>query len=107
MGDRANILVKEDDKMSGIFLYTHWGGYKLPEVLKAALIRGEDRWDDAPYLTRIIFCEMVRGKELETTGYGISTMESDWNNPLITVNVLEQTVERDGEIYSFENYTKF
>ena len=108
MGDRANVLVKDDLLDRGVFLYTHWEGYKLPKVLKEALIRGRGRWNDTSYLTRIIFCEMVKGKELEETGFGISTSEYDYdnNNPLITIDVEKQTVERDGEISSFEEYTQ-
>ena len=76
MGDRANIEIIDDTKHS-VFLYTHGRGYELPEVLQAALIRGKDRWDDTYYLTRIIFCEMVKGKEKDLTGFGISAQEGD------------------------------
>lgn len=106
MGDRASILVKEDNEDKGVFLYTHWAGHILPKTLKEALIRGRDRWDDPSYLTRIIFCEMVKGKELETTSYGISTRETDGSYPLITLNVEKQTIERNGEVFSFEEYSQ-
>lgn len=70
MGDRVNVEVSGYDR--SVFLYGHWVGYKTPGVVRDALKRGEDRWDDAPYLARIIFCEMVKGNEMETTGFGIS-----------------------------------
>ena len=63
MGDRGQILIKD----SGVYLYTHWCGYELQGVLKTALERGEERWDDPEYLTRIIFCQMLinEGQEIE------------------------------------------
>jgi len=54
MGDRANVYIREDND-HGVYLYTHWGGYELPEVVRRALARGESRWSDAPYLARIVF----------------------------------------------------
>lgn len=89
MGDRGNIIVK--DRGSQVFLYTHWGGYELPNVLKDALIRGEDRWNDGQYLARVIFCEMVKDDIEGTTGYGISSVIGDGGKD-ITVDVDTQTV---------------
>ena len=66
MGDRANIVIEND--AGRIYLYTHWAGYSLPETLRSALERGKSRWDDESYLTRIIFCEMVKGSEADLTG---------------------------------------
>jgi len=72
MGDRRNVIIKDDPKKVGVALYSHWGGSALPGVLRSALVRGLARWNDAPYLARIIFCEMVRGAEMGETGFGIS-----------------------------------
>lgn len=70
MGDRRNVVVEFPNDLS-VALYTHWDGTNLPETVAKALTRGKDRWNDAPYLTRIIFSEMVQGSVLDTTGYGI------------------------------------
>lgn len=91
MGDRGNIIVKDAD--SKVYLYTHWSGSDLPHVLKRALDRRQ-RWDDGPYLTRIIFCEMIKGNEQDETGFGISSVHGDGNKNL-TVDVEAQTVTAD------------
>lgn len=76
MGDRASVYIRED-ATRGVFLYTHWGGTELPQTVQAALKRGRERWNDAPYLARIVFCEMVKGVEMDLTGYGISSYIDD------------------------------
>src|SRR3990172_3219388 len=95
MGDRANVFVPQNspnDVDGGIFLYTHWGGSTLPLVVRDALKRGESRWDDEPYLTRIIFSEMIKENVRELTGYGISTYVPDNEHPIIEVDSSKQTV---------------
>lgn len=70
MGDKANIIFLDGEEQ--VCFYTHCGGSVLPEVLRAALIRGKDRWDDPSYLARIIFSEMIQDDILGETGFGIS-----------------------------------
>lgn len=94
MGDRGNIIVKDSD--STVYLYTHWTGSDLPEVIKSGLVRGKDRWDDGSYLARILFCEMVKGQEMDTTGFGISSVMGDGGTDII-VNIDDQTVVEDGD----------
>ena len=96
MGNRASLEVASGG--SSVYLYTHWNGEVLPEVLKAGLIRGESRWDDAAYLARILFCEMVKGVERDTTGYGISAEVCDGR--LITVDCDTQSVSWAGRSWS-------
>jgi hypothetical protein len=103
MGDRANIVVTCRDEQ--VCLYTHWNGSELVETLNAAMIRGEDRWDDFPYLTRIIFCEMVKDYVLTETGWGISQKPHDGEYRIITVNVDKQTVQiKDTPPMSFKEF---
>jgi hypothetical protein len=60
------------------------------------------RWEDAEYLTRIIFCEMVKGNETAETGFGIGlSKHGDSNNPLIVVDVATQTVKVGRKQWSF------
>lgn len=100
MGDRANVFVKDHgDEGTGVFLYTHWSGYILPETVLSALVRGRDRWDDGPYLSRIVFCEMVKGDEMNTSGYGISARCGDGYNRIIC---LDPDGERIGFVKSPE-----
>ena len=108
MGDRANVVI-QDENNPELFLYTHWSGYKLPSVVSTVIAR-RDRWRDLPYLTRMIFSEMTRGKEKESTGYGISTALCDNGHPLLVLNgdkqeisfQDEKTRELIGPKYTFE-----
>lgn len=124
MGDRANVVVLQPkgDKVKEVtdalfnkdrervYLYTHWNGSELPQTLQSALSR-RLRWDDHAYLTRIIFCEMVKGDEEGETGFGISTTPPDNSHDFLVVDPNEQTVslvrERDGKrikSWTFEEY---
>jgi len=92
MGDRRNVIVKNNN--AGVGLYTHWSGSELKETVKTALKRHQ-RWDDDAYLARIIFCQMVKGQESDETGFGITPGDSlceasAWD---ITVDVAAQTVK--------------
>ena len=99
MGDRANIAIVQHPgdksrKPQFLYFYTHWAGTEMPEDLQTALKRGKERWDDEPYLARIIFCALLRGpKDLEeTTGLAITTYITDNEYPLLVVDVEKQTV---------------
>jgi len=102
MGDRANVLVK-DSYDPGVYLYTHWGGSDLPLVLQSALSK-QWRWDDASYLARIIFCEMIQGEERGETGYGISSVMGDGDNRVLVVDCSKQMVSYNNTQWSFVQY---
>jgi hypothetical protein len=106
MGDRANIKMVYD-KGQEIYFYTHWDGSVLLYTLKAAMIRGKDRWSDPGYLARIIFSEMIQFSVLEETGYGIAPYVCDNNHPIISVNSHTKTitVEGVGE-WTFDEFIK-
>lgn len=98
MGDRAQVGIKDGDHGT-VYLYTHWGGTELAETVQAALKR-EERWDDAEYLARIVFQQML-GDDDGATGFGISTgIHGDIEHPLIVLDTSTRTIafyERDGE----------
>lgn len=98
MGDRANVLVKQNDGDPGVYLYTHWNGTELPGTLKRALDRRE-RWDDCSYLTRIVFDAMTDGRQGETIGYGISAFLCDGGDRVLIVDVEKQTISRGSYEY--------
>ena len=104
MGERGNIAVADHRGAAAVYLYTHWRGYEVEDILADALARRE-RWDDAPYLTRIIFDKMTNG-DRGTTGFGISVDEGDNSYPIPYVNVREQSIHIDGEVYSFTEFIK-
>jgi hypothetical protein len=91
MGDRANVKIV--DRESTVFLYTHNRGTDLPVILKTALIRGQQRWDDGQYLARIIFCEMIDGNLDGLTGFGISSVIGDGDDRVLTINIQDQTAQ--------------
>ena len=98
MGDRGNVVIKEDDEQ--ICLYTHWDGLKLPKIVADALSRGYDRIDDFPYLTRIIFSEMIKDDVMGTTGYGIYTKSIDPNYPDIVIDLNSKNITYGEETLS-------
>lgn len=110
MGDRGNIKVYQDEECNeAVYLYTHGGGSQILKILQAALSK-KKRWDDPPYLTRIIFCEMIKGDTDSSTGYGISTRLCDNEHTVLGVDCERQVVlfeERDGTVkdtVSFEDF---
>lgn len=103
MGDRANVLVKDDDNDNGIYLYTHWAGTELPYTLQEALGK-KWRWRDTAYLTRIIFDTMTKDQQGNETGYGISTFCGDGDNRIFVVNCGKQTVTRNNKSWTFTEY---
>ena len=101
MGDRGNIHIKD----SGVYLYSHWGGYDLPFTLQKALLK-KWRWDDHPYLTRIIFDVMTGGVVGKETGFGISTEICDNEYPILTVSVEDMTVSWDEHSWRFSEFVE-
>jgi hypothetical protein len=99
MGDRGTIEVK--DNGGRVYLYTHWTGSDLEDTLRRAMVK-RWRWGDGPYLTRIIFCEMVKGEEGGETGFGISSQFHDGNH--LTVDVDEQKITTRRGTKSFEEF---
>lgn len=100
MGERGQILIKD----TGVYLYTHWGGHGLKEMLQNVLSRNV-RWNDEEYLSRIIFSEMIKDEIDGETGYGIGTMEhGDLNYPLLIIDVKKQTIKEQSKTWTFEKF---
>lgn len=100
MGDRGNIVVQEKEGKR-VYFYTHWKGSQIGAVVAAALGRHE-RWTDAPYLARIIFCELIGGDTEGETGYGISAGIGDNSYPILVVDVEKQVVRFEDELGAAE-----
>jgi hypothetical protein len=105
MGDRAQVHIKDE----GVYLYTHWGASKLVDTVKAALAK-KWRWDDSEYLARIIFCEMVKGSEMDETGFGIGTSQHEDVFFVVEIDCENQTVQtktgNGNQTLSFEDFIK-
>lgn len=105
MGDRAQVRITEGDKEA--YLYTHWRGNDLPEIIRQGLIVGRGRWDDPPYLTRILFCKMIEGERPNMeTGFGISPNEQDSEYAPFVINTREQTVIIGDNVLALAEYIK-
>jgi hypothetical protein len=94
MGDRGNIVIVKDDHTPRVYLYSHWGGSELPQTLQNAL-KKRLRWNAPSYLTRIIFCEMIRGCEDEETGFGIGASIPDNAHLFLVVDVAKQQIRTE------------
>ena len=109
MGDSPSIQVKsyyDEYEKDGVYLYSHWGGKKLSLTLKKALERRE-RWNDSPYLTRMIFCEMLQTGDNSLngeTGFGISNALGENSYPVIVVDPDNQKVWIGETSWSFKEY---
>jgi len=91
MGDRGNIFfvdVRQGETFAGIYMYTHWSGSSLPGLVREALKRGRGRWGDAPYLARVVFCELVKDSILEEVGFGLSTKIGDNEHTIVRIDDL-------------------
>lgn len=113
MGDRGEVKVIQHSIDAPVYLYTHWGATYLCQTVANALERGRSRWDDPPYLTRIIFSDMIEDEVGETTGYGISTRPGDvWRTVVVDctlqkIIVQEHTLEYVGSGYEHGTDEKF
>lgn len=105
MGDRGNIVIVDADNKPQLYFYTHWSGSDLPELVKAGLINGKSRWEDPPYLNRILFQTML-SDDKDITGFGIDTRMGDGGTEVFICHE-KQTVKLAGcAPYSFEEYIK-
>jgi hypothetical protein len=90
MGDRNNIKITYSTGDS-VYLYGHWIGDQLRDIVGSAVDNGE-RVTDESYFARILFCKMVTSGGLEdihnATGYGIAPypVDQDTNNKMVHVD---------------------
>lgn len=97
------------DKFGAVYLYTHFKGEKINEIVRNSLSK-KWRWNDPEYLARIIFEEMIGDDRGTETGYGIGVSHTGVNRS-IEVNCEEQLVtvwEKNECIYegSFDEFIK-
>lgn len=105
MGDRGNIKLDYANNQS-VYFYTHWSGSELNQTVREALDFGRERWDDPPYLARIIFCKLVEGHEVDLTGFGIDVEIGDGDDQVVTVDLERKTViSLEGDKETFEEFT--
>lgn len=86
MGTRAQVKVVSKQFKTPIYLYQHYDGDYLFEIVKNAVGRGKGRIGDPEYLTRIIFSEMIKDNVDGLTGYGIGMEQHCDIDYLVVVN---------------------
>lgn len=69
MGDHRMLEIKLTD--GSLYLYTHWHGYELPDLVRAAVEQAKPRLGDEPYWTRIIIDQITKSARDKKTGFGI------------------------------------
>ena len=89
-----------------VVLYTHWGAKEMLNDLITTL-KKKERWNDPPYLSRMIFCQMMGDYTRGTTGYGIMTDNALDTEEEIIVDIDRQEVIRkrtghDNQTFTFE-----
>lgn len=95
MGDR-NTVVFETREGQRLFFYTHWNGLEVPFRVQRALQDAKDRWEDPPYLARVVFCSMVGGDQT-ISGFGIDTEFIDSEYSVLVVRPAKLIVELHGQ----------
>jgi hypothetical protein len=90
MGDRNNIKITYSNGQS-LFLYSHWGGSDLHNIVVNAL-ETSGRVTDESYFARVLFSRMVTsggtGDIDSDTGYGIApyVVDQDVSNKMIHID---------------------
>ena len=87
MGDRAQVHMQD----TGVFLYTHFDGSNLEEIVRDVLKR-KKRWSDPRYLARMIFDAMIGDDQGSENGYGIDTNQCNDVNFVIEINTSEKII---------------
>lgn len=107
MGDRANIGFRSGEHTGQcVWLYTHWAGHVLPDVVIPAVKYAEPRWGDHSYATRMALTSVIGGVERDT-GWGVSTApgENEYNALVIDwdqriVSILPASVADDWHTFT-------
>ena len=89
-----------------VVLYTHWGAKRMLGDLIETLKR-KKRWNDAPYLSRMIFCQMMGDYTRGETGYGILTDNVGDAEEEIVVDmdrqeVIHKRIGHDNQTFTFD-----
>lgn len=89
MGDRGNIVVRDEE--GSVWFYTHWRGSDILDVAFKALSLKE-RWEDTPYLARIVFDTLTEGSTGGSTGFGISLSKGDNEHEVVVIDTAAKKV---------------
>lgn len=110
MGDRASVIIKQNDKQ-GIEIYGHWAGIDIIKTLSYALQIAEERFDDISYFNRIIIQNILNNiaDANKSTSAGIEICDwnesnhGDLNNHPVFINPFERIVSCRCYEYDFQD----
>ena len=92
MGDRANVIIKQDEKEAPVVIYSHWGGTSLENgALEGAISKAEGRVGDPHYFTAILVNDLMDAGLVS----GIGTSLDDNEHPIMVVNSMTGEREED------------
>ncbi len=104
MGDRRQVIFED----SGIYVYVHSDGYRLPQIVQYGIRTAEPRWNDESYCTRIIIHNILNAvtTPAQMTGCGIAgdEMDSNYGEDDIGINVNTQQVYIGDLQWTFKEY---
>ena len=100
MGDRRMAELKLNK--GSIYVYSHWGGFGMPDDAVNAIRSAQPRWGDEPYAARIIVDQLTKGSRDEETGHGLMLgpdAEDEYNgdSPSIVIDLPNQTLKVTGK----------
>lgn len=114
MGARGNIQITQKyNSDTPIYLYTHWSGGQINEILALGLWRAFEggRINDPSYATRIIFDTLTEDAYDKHSGFGIAVGKPDDNEYDIPHLIwpasfgTEPVIELNGHLYQWKEYT--
>ena len=110
MGMRGNIQIDQPmTPQCPVFLYTHWRGDQVNEILANAIATAGGRCSDPSYFTRIVFQEMI-GDDKSTSSFGISVGMPDDNEypiPRVFWDNMKLHVELDGVKFNKQQWCDY
>lgn len=100
MGDRGTVYITStnvadndfEGGLRGIYVYAHWHGTELPDLVRAGLELGRDRWGDSQYLTRILIDQIARDGRDKETGFGVGLSLAESEHPIVVVDLHREEV---------------
>jgi hypothetical protein len=105
MGSRTNYQLK--DAKGSIWLYSHWGGDDKSLHFAEALEHARPRWGDVSYAIRMVVSSLIGADWKSETGFGLGSWEfGEENYDPLTADFVSNTVEHEGETYTFDEFIK-
>lgn len=93
------------DLYGRVYLYTHDHSDDIVSIVYDTLVLGK-RWDDADYLSGMIFCRMLACKDPDDdSGYGIGSQLYATVNVLISLDIEKQTITINSALDKSSRYT--